>query len=291
MSINTQDRNIFYIWMVELKAKTEVLRKEATNKPIESLAKELNTLTARWGLHFAHAQRYGINLRDYSNLIEQSVENMNYVSDTLQKREANPNMYRFVYPILEAATKIDKALEGAGFKPILRPVLDVILGVVKTTVRAFAPPKQPYLLSSGSFENTNTLDLSVAQVVVQSSDMVQKQVEDGQQGMRIVIEFTAYKLKGVRCRTSAYFWYSSASKILDTNGKCVATDKQVAVGRDFVPEYDSQRFTEFVLFIPYDELHLASGRHECRFRVRTYKSSTNSTLSTSDDRNFKIKRQ
>jgi hypothetical protein len=96
--------------------------------------------------------------------------------------------------------------------------------------------------------------------------------ESGQEGMgmRIHTKFSVDNLKGIPCRATAYFHFSSGEKLRDFNNSYRATDGQVVVSSDFTPNNDYMIYKDFTLFMPYSELHMADGKYNLKFDVQLY---------------------
>lgn len=90
--------------------------------------------------------------------------------------------------------------------------------------------------------------------------------EYNQKGMRIHVKFETEDLKGVEGQVIAYFFYDDETKIKDTNNRYCTPDGQVSVGKPFTPSYDSSTYNDFMLFMPYSELHLNSS-YSCYFSI------------------------
>lgn len=106
-------------------------------------------------------------------------------------------------------------------------------------------------------------------------------------GMEIHIKMKAYNLKNKNCRASAYFYTSSGEELKDTNGLYNTDDNQVSCGKDFCPTYDNCEYKDFVLFMPYRELHINENK-SLKFIVILWNRSVSPSvdLSTSDWRYF-----
>lgn len=92
--------------------------------------------------------------------------------------------------------------------------------------------------------------------------------EGGLKGVRIHAHFNVTNLLGQNCRAVAWFYNASTGEPLeDFNNKFATSSGEVSVGMDFAPNYSSADFTDFQMFIPYEELHLPEGKHQIRFHV------------------------
>ncbi|HIZ87629.1 MAG TPA: BACON domain-containing protein [Candidatus Coprenecus pullistercoris] len=91
----------------------------------------------------------------------------------------------------------------------------------------------------------------------------------GEKGMMIHLHMSIYGMKGNTGRAIAYFYYGGDSEtaLTDYNQSYRTTSGKVSVGEDFTPSYDSSEWKDFSIFMPYSELHMASGQHSLKFYV------------------------
>ncbi|TAE57006.1 MAG: hypothetical protein EAZ87_17160 [Nostocales cyanobacterium] len=94
--------------------------------------------------------------------------------------------------------------------------------------------------------------------------------QDNKQGMMIHAKFSAKNLKDVPCRMAVYFYFDSGEKLKDFNNSYRAKDGQVSSGANFKPGYDNSTYHDLELFMPYDELHMVSGKHSLKFQLGLY---------------------
>ena len=80
------------------------------------------------------------------------------------------------------------------------------------------------------------------------------------------MKFETYNVRGYNGECAAYFYFSDGTKLKDYNYQYSSVDGQVSVGGSFSPNYDSAIFNDYVLFMPYSELHI-SGSAQCKFHV------------------------
>jgi len=86
-------------------------------------------------------------------------------------------------------------------------------------------------------------------------------------GMKIHVKFHTNGVRGQTGACNAYFFFANGQKLMDYNGSYRSIDGQVCVGNNFSPGYDSAVYNDFVLFMPYNELHI-SGSADCNFQVQ-----------------------
>ncbi|MBK7408156.1 MAG: hypothetical protein IPJ40_08895 [Saprospirales bacterium] len=103
-----------------------------------------------------------------------------------------------------------------------------------------------------------------------------------QKGMRIHLQFNLKNLKGHPCRAVVGFYGDSGLPLLDYNGLYNTIDGKVSVRTDFSPQYDSSDFHDFILFMPYDELHLSPGNHSLVLDANLFFQQDNSYVELGD---------
>ena len=94
-------------------------------------------------------------------------------------------------------------------------------------------------------------------------DAVQRNVE----GIRIHVKFQTYNMFHVWGNIAAYFYSTDGVALDDINGKYKTEYGKVSTGRDFKPKWENAIYEDFTLFIPYDEFHLPSGKHDFNFNI------------------------
>ncbi|MFZ2901105.1 MAG: hypothetical protein WA004_20915 [Saprospiraceae bacterium] len=95
--------------------------------------------------------------------------------------------------------------------------------------------------------------------------------ESGVKGLRIHAHFNVNNLFGQNCRAVTWFYNARTGEPLEDFNNLYATSSgDVSVGHDFVPNYPSADFTDFPMFIPYEELHLPEGSHQIKFQIGLY---------------------
>jgi len=77
------------------------------------------------------------------------------------------------------------------------------------------------------------------------------------------------------------FYYSNGTVLKDSNNLYKATDGQVSVSSNFIPIFETSTFNDFVMFMPYDELHLIKGNHRLKFNVGIF-DHNNRQIATSN---------
>ncbi|MDZ7260821.1 MAG: hypothetical protein ONB05_01695 [candidate division KSB1 bacterium] len=94
-------------------------------------------------------------------------------------------------------------------------------------------------------------------------------------GMIIHIIFNIVGYKGTTGRAVCWFYYADTDVPLsDFNGRYQTIDGKVAVGKDFTPAYDNTIFTDFEMFMPYPELHMAVGTYNLKFKTGLFDNTS-----------------
>jgi hypothetical protein len=103
--------------------------------------------------------------------------------------------------------------------------------------------------------------------------------EGGVKGMRIHVKFTTSNMYQVQGYCNAYFYFSDGTSLKDYNQRYYTSDGNVSVHRTFTPNYVECRYNDLQLFMPYDELHMASGNFNLKFYIQIHDNSKRLTSS------------
>jgi len=95
-------------------------------------------------------------------------------------------------------------------------------------------------------------------------------VQNGVKGMLIHVKFATQNTKGVKSRAIASFFFADGRKLKDSDGDYDTADGYVAAARDYTPGYDTTRYDDSTIFMPYDQLHMAPGSYTLKFYVALY---------------------
>ena len=115
--------------------------------------------------------------------------------------------------------------------------------------------------------------------------------EDDQKGMKIHINFSVNNLEEVDCYIAAYFSFQNGETIGGVSDDFITTNGQAVVGTDFSPPYESTRYNDLRLFMPYEELYLAEGyHHHCQFEIQIYINNTKLVIAESEPYKFSYKK-
>jgi hypothetical protein len=88
-----------------------------------------------------------------------------------------------------------------------------------------------------------------------------------QQGMRIHIAFTVANLLRRTGTVAAYFRFANGVPLKDFNDNYGTKTGNVCAAGSFTPMYLNTQYNDFVLFMPYLELHMGPGNHSLKFYV------------------------
>ena len=90
---------------------------------------------------------------------------------------------------------------------------------------------------------------------------------ENQKGMHIHIAFSVANLRYRTGTVAAYFFLANGEPLKDFNRKYWTIGGEVCVARPFIPGYQNTSYGDFVLFMPYYELHMKAGNHKLKFSV------------------------
>lgn len=92
--------------------------------------------------------------------------------------------------------------------------------------------------------------------------------EDGQNGMRIHVKFTAHNMLRMPAYVAVYFQYANGNPIKDRNGAFNSTSGDVAVYREITPGYNPAEYEDYTIFMPYSELDLGEGNWDLQMDAK-----------------------
>lgn len=104
--------------------------------------------------------------------------------------------------------------------------------------------------------------------------------QNGQKGMYVKLNFDVEGMKGKTGSCIAYFHFKDGPALNDYNNRYYTSDGKVAASEDFTPKWDRSTFTDFRIFIPYNELHLGSGRSDLKVCVEINDDNSNTIVSS-----------
>lgn len=109
------------------------------------------------------------------------------------------------------------------------------------------------------------------------------EIRDDELGMEIAIDFSLGDLQGCDCGVEAYLFFQNGEPLKDFNGKYRTVNNCVSVRSTVTPSRKEENFEDVRLFLPYHELHLSSGEHLLKIKLRVYQFVGNVTLVQSAD--------
>lgn len=112
----------------------------------------------------------------------------------------------------------------------------------------------------------------------------------GQKGMMIHIDFEVDGLKNHTINPVAYFEYFNGNRLNDYDGYYRTSDGQVSVGDSSNADYDGTRWSDFKLFMPYNQLHMGSGSYSLQFQIYIHDKTTGKVLLRSENQGFTFSR-
>lgn len=114
-------------------------------------------------------------------------------------------------------------------------------------------------------------------------------IQNGEEyGMNIHVSFDVYNMDHLNGQVSAYFYYSNGLPIKDTDGKFCTTSGEIAVSDDFIPGYEGTTYDDFIVFMPYSQLHINQDS-DCYVSVVIWFSQKQIAISEPASFHFNIK--
>ncbi len=91
--------------------------------------------------------------------------------------------------------------------------------------------------------------------------------ENGKNGMRIHVKFTALNLKDVDCYVAVYFEKKNGEKIEGINSTYRSKNGQLAVYKTLKPGFQEAVYNDLQLFMPYSEIKLGTGKFNLKLKA------------------------
>jgi hypothetical protein len=111
--------------------------------------------------------------------------------------------------------------------------------------------------------------------------------ENSVKGMRIHFKMDVDNLRNKSCRAIVYFYDEDGNALIDQNGNYNTTNGKVAVGESFTPSYESSTFSDFKIFMPYNELHITrQGSYKFSISIWNQSVTPNVEMTTSEWKYF-----
>lgn len=136
--------------------------------------------------------------------------------------------------------------------------------------------------------NANTINASFESVWVEHN-IIQYVGLMIVKGMKIHAKFNVNNLLNKQGLIQAYFYFQNGNTLYDYNGQYRAPNGQVSVWGNFCPNYTNSIYNDYVLFIPYTELHCATGGTSyLRFHLELFEKTSGSwkNIATSNNVDF-----
>ena len=100
--------------------------------------------------------------------------------------------------------------------------------------------------------------------------------------MNIHVKFSVRGMLNKQGTCNAYFSFNGGNMLNDYNGLYKAGNGQVAHGMPFTPPYEDATYNDFILFMPYNELHLGTGSHNLKFTIGIFDDNNNQIAISND---------
>ena len=104
--------------------------------------------------------------------------------------------------------------------------------------------------------------------------------------MEIHIHFSVANLLEHIGMVVAYFYFTNDMPLKDLNGYYCTETGTVCVYQRFIPRFHNTLFEDFVLFMPYLELHTGPGNHSLKFSVSVWDDRNDEVLASADGPGF-----
>jgi len=98
-------------------------------------------------------------------------------------------------------------------------------------------------------------------------------VQNKQKGMRLHTRVNIGGLKGHAAEIAAYFHYKSGVALKDFDGSYRTGGGKVALHERVTPRYTKAEWKDLKLFMPYNQLHLAKGKSDCKYNLVVWDKS------------------
>ncbi|MDR1348832.1 MAG: hypothetical protein LBJ63_10510 [Prevotellaceae bacterium] len=108
-------------------------------------------------------------------------------------------------------------------------------------------------------------------------------------GMQIHVKFSVNGMLSKQGQLCVWFYFADGTALKDYNNAYKTSTGQVCAYDSFKATYENSIWNDFVLFMPYDELHLNRGSHNCKFQIGAFDNSNNQ-IATSEYQSFTFSR-
>lgn len=98
--------------------------------------------------------------------------------------------------------------------------------------------------------------------------------ENGNRGLAFTVDFQVNGAQNVQCCLVVSFYFAGGQPLKDFDGHYFVGSNQVAAVDHFNPPYPNTTYTDYELFMPYDQLHMDAGHHDLEYRFALFVGST-----------------
>jgi uncharacterized caspase-like protein len=106
---------------------------------------------------------------------------------------------------------------------------------------------------------------------------VEHNIYQGQKkGMRLHSRLNIAGLKGQSAEVAAYFYFKGGAALKDFDDAYNTSGGKVEVHERVTPGHTTAEWKDFKIFMPYDQLHLAKGKSDCKFYMAVWDQSGSS---------------
>lgn len=110
--------------------------------------------------------------------------------------------------------------------------------------------------------------------------------KDGVKGMKILVDFSVQNMKGIDGSCAVYFYYKDGRTVKDKNQRYYTAAGDAATHTNIKPGYDSTVYTDWEIFMPYNELEVGTGKHELKFYCQIWENSSTSVKSVAQSQYY-----
>ena len=109
--------------------------------------------------------------------------------------------------------------------------------------------------------------------------------KDGEKGMNIHIKFSFTNMLNTTGWCVAFFCDENGNALKDYNQRYNDAGGNISSGTQFTPNIENGIYNDWILFMPYDELHLNNGTHSLKFSIAIFDNNSKQ-VTISEFQNF-----
>ena len=225
-----------------------------------------------------------IQLRDYLTSITQQGHSFTFTFRNIETAPVHP-AFMSAHPTMKFG-QVEIVKEIRQLNKTLKNVFIVNLsdGKIWGIDTKYAPFRN--IRASTPSYSPSTTSISSASATIDNIRTEFDVFENNMKGVKIHIKFSIAGMQNKQGSCSAWFYFSDGTILKDFNNNYQTVNGQVSTYDFFTPRYQSSTFEDFVLFIPYEELHLRPGAtHNLKFDVGIF-DDKNNLIATSDYKYF-----